>query len=306
VREGSTTVLRGARQTGKSSLLARAVRDAHANGSAVVDFDFQLFDKEFLATLGSLLRYLADAMTAASRGAPGPEAIWASPLGVKDQLTTYVEERWLRPAEAPFVLVLDEVDRVLGRPYQDDFFGLLRAWHNLRAKGGPWRRLNLVMAISTDPARAIQRPDQSPFNVGVRVTLDGLSPGQVQELNRRYGMPIRAREAVTLHELTAGHPYLVQQALHALAGGGETLATLADAGRAEDGPFADHLRSHRVALEADEALRRGVAQVLANGTCPSYAAFSRLRSIGLVTGSGPERVKVRCPLYRDYLGRLFR
>jgi hypothetical protein len=63
----------------------------------------------------------------------------------------------------------------------------------------------------------------------------------------------------------------VQLAHYALAGGGETLTTLADAGRAGEGPFADHLRSHRVALEADEALRRGVAQVLAERHLPELS-----------------------------------
>ena len=73
------------------------------------------------------------------------------------------------------LIVMDEVDRVFGRPYQDDFFALLHAWHNRRARDPLWRKLNLVLAYSTDPRQAIEDPNQSPFNVGTKIQLDYFS-----------------------------------------------------------------------------------------------------------------------------------
>jgi hypothetical protein len=41
----------------------------------------------------------------------------------------------------PVVIVLDEVDRVFGRVYQNDFFGLLRFWHSDHRAATPKCRL---------------------------------------------------------------------------------------------------------------------------------------------------------------------
>ena len=59
-REGSTTHIEGARQMGKSSLVARMLTYVRSQQYTVVDFDFQSLDEQSLRSLESLLRYLAD------------------------------------------------------------------------------------------------------------------------------------------------------------------------------------------------------------------------------------------------------
>jgi hypothetical protein len=291
---------------GKSSLLVRALAHARSNQCTVVDFDFQDFDEHYFGDLGTLLRYLADAIYDRLRLAASPDEIWKRPLGAKDKLTFFIQSYVLQGALMPVVLVMDEVDRVFGRPYQDDFFGLLRAWHNRRAREPLWKKLNLVLAYSTDPRQAIKDLNQSPFNVGTKVQLDDFSADEIWDLNHRYGRPLRRKNQIQpVMDLITGHPYLAQRVFYALAAQTHTLPYLLDPANADDGPFADHLHHYRNLLESEPTLQQGMKQVIMNGSCPNYDVFSRLRSVGLIRGKSHKDTKPRCRLYDEYFKRVF-
>ena len=170
----------------------------------------------------------------------------------------------------PVILVIDEADRVFGRSYRDDFVALLRGWHDRRARHALWNKLNLVLAYSTDPRQAIQDLNQSPFNVGTKIQLDDFSVDELWELNPHYGRPLRRSDDIMqLMGVSAGHPFLAQQALYALSTRTHLLLTLLNTATADVGPFGDHLHHYRILLEAEPALRQGMRQVINNGTCPS-------------------------------------
>jgi hypothetical protein len=304
-REGSTTVIEGARQMGKSSLVARALAHARLHQCAVVAFDFQIIDEQYLGNLETLLRYLADAIYERMRLAVSPDETWQGRLGTKDKLTSFIQDYVLRGARMPMVIVMDEVDRTFGRPYRDDFFGLLRGWHNKRADDPLWKKLNLVLAYSTDPHQAIKDLNQSPFNVGTPIRLGDFSFGEAWELNRCYEQPVKRREQLhSLVDVIGGHPYLVQRALYALAGQTHTLGGLLNTDKADAGPFADHLQHYRDLLESEPPLRQAMRQVITNGTCPNYGIFLRLRSLGLITGGSHQEARPRCRLYTAYFQRV--
>ena len=302
-RDGSTTHVEGARQMGKSSLLQKVLAHASTRQYAVVDIDFQRsVDEPYLARLDTLLRYLANIFHTRLKLATAPDETWKGPLSAKEKLTSYLEEYGLQGASLPTILVMDEVDRIFGRDYQNDFFGLLRSWHNLRTGGAPvWKRFHLVLAYAYDPQQAITGLDQSPFNVGKRIRLADFSAEEVRELNRRYGRPLKnSMQVQQLTDAIGGHPYLIQQALYALAAGTHTLPELFDVRNADASPFVDHLQAHVSRLMAMPELRHAMLQTLQNGHCPSYATFLRLRAMGLVTGQHQRAVSPRCSLYAAY------
>lgn len=301
-REGSTTHIEGARQMGKSSLLQQVLAHASTRQYAVIDVDFQTFDEQHLDRLDTLLRYLADTIHARLKLAASPDETWQGPLGAKDKLTSYMNDYALQGALLPTVMVMDEVDRVFGRDYQNDFFGLLRSWHNQRASNPLWRKLNLVLAYANDPREAIKDLHQSPFNVGTTIRLGDFTLAEVGELNRRYQRPLKnTAQLQQLIDAIGGHPYLVQQALYALATRTHTLPELLNTHNAETGPFADHLQAHVHRLAAAPELQQAMQQVLRNGHCPTRTLFTRLRSLGLVTGRNHRAVAPRCGLYAAYL-----
>jgi len=194
---------------------------------------------------------------------------------------------------------------VFARPYRDDFFSLLRAWHDLRASEALWCRFNLLLGYSIDPRQAIQNLDQSPFNVGTKIQLGDFSRDEAWELNRRYQSPLKRQGHVeALMGVIGGHPYLLQQALYVLATRTAGLPHLLNMDDADNGPFADHLQHYWRILDSEPTLRQGMQQAITNGTCADYGVFLHLRALGLVTGASHRTVSPRCRLYATYFQRV--
>ena len=103
----------------------------------------------------------------------------------------------------------------------------MRAWHNSRATCTPWNGLNLVIGHAVEAQTLIRDRNQSPFNVGVRLTLDDFTSEQVAILNERHHHPLKnEHDLQSLMELIGGHPYLVRQALYSLVINGWSVAQL--------------------------------------------------------------------------------
>src|SRR5206468_3054842 len=89
--------------------------------------------------------------------------------------------------------------------------------HNARAldPGGTWSRLTLAIAYATEAHLFITDPNQSPFNVGLKVSLQDFSWEQVADLNERYGAPLRHEAEIDRFvRLVGGQSYLVRRGLH--------------------------------------------------------------------------------------------
>jgi hypothetical protein len=295
---GKTILLRGARQVGKSSLLVRAAATAEATGRRVCRFDFQIIDKEQRQSLKSLLRHLAFTMASDLNLAKEPDEYWDDRRGAKISITRFVEHAVLKSSNAQVVLCLDEVDSAFGTAYCEDFFSLLRVWHNERATSLTWNRLHLIITHSTSPALWIEDLNQSPFNVGEQHSLNDFTADQTQDLARRYGVRVDVAELMTL---VSGHPFLVRKALSTIR---KTACTVGDlASDAENSPFREHLQLLLEPLHSTAKLREAMRQVLDRGACESEKAFQRLLGAGLVKGSSRDAVAPRCELYGSYFGK---
>lgn len=304
-QKGSTVVVKGPRQSGKSSLLARAHALARRNGLRSVYLDFQTFDEPQLASLGEALRALAKRIARFLRTSVQPSEVWDSDLlGDKGSFAAFLETAVLDSAAPPAVLLLDEVDRLFDRPYRGDFFAAVRGWHNNRALEQAWEGLHLFLGHATDPALWIENLNESPFNVGERLRLEDFTLDQIADLNARHGSPLRSpAEIEDLVRLVGGQPYLVRQALYVLASEGWSLVRLRDEADRDKGPFGDHLRRHLWSLHQHSPLREAVARVARGEGCDDEALFQRLLAAGLITGETRGEARLRCELYQAYFSR---
>jgi hypothetical protein len=300
-REGQTIIVKGMRQMGKSSLLATAIAAARQHDHKTFYFDLQRLGPEQLDSLDSLLRYFARRVAREFRTALKPDEVWDNTLSAKDNLTYFIEDVVLADAQTPVLFFFDEADQVFGYPYRDQFFSLIRAWHNDRAINERWARLHLVIAHSTEPFLWIQDINQSPFNVGFPIRLEDFDETQIAELNDKHGRPLKtAAEIQGLMELLGGQPYLVRQALYVLFDSKLTLAQLQTAAADESGPFGDHLRRHTWALQKDKRLKAAIRQILLGNGCDDELDFQRLRAAGLIRGETRRTAQIRCQLYAEY------
>jgi hypothetical protein len=300
---GSTIVIKGPRQSGKSSLLARAHALSKREGRRSVYLDFQTFDEPQIASLGATLQTLARRIARALKTTVQPRDVWDSELlGEKGSFAEFLVTAVLDGP--PVVLLLDEVDRLFDRLFRGDFFAAVRGWHNNRATEEAWESLHLVLGHATDPALWIENLNESPFNVGDRLRLDGFTHEQMADLNSRHGSPLHSPEEIAgLMELVGGHPYLVRQGLYVLAAERWPLSRLREEAGKDKGPFGDHLRRHLWALHQSDRLRTEVARIARGAGCEDETFFQRLVAAGMVRGETRAEARLRCDLYQQYFSR---
>ena len=299
-------LVKGARQMGKTSLLARGLHQAKKRGSRVVRTDLQKLDEAQMESPTAFLRALATTI-ALQMGLPPPsKEAWDPDLGANLNMEIFLCEKVLGSFEGPLVWALDEVDRLFTCPFGSQIFGLFRAWYNERSldADGPWSRVTVAIAYATEAHLFVSDLNQSPFNVGTHLSLDDFDLNEVAELNRRYGSPLPDRASLErLYALIGGQPYLTRRALNEIAVRGMTLDTLEAQADRDEGVFGDHLRRLLTALSQDEALTQIVRSMLHGRPCPTPESFYRLRSAGVLTGEWDGEIRFRCSIYASYLIR---
>lgn len=305
LRRDMIVLVKGPRQVGKTSLLARGLQRAREAGAKVILVDLQSLNAAQMETIETLFLTFAGMAARKLRLADDPARAWDGRLGPNVNFTDFWETEVLARAEGHIVWGLDEVDRLFTRPYGNEVFGLFRSWHNMRAldPASPWRHLTLAMAYATEAHLFITDLNQSPFNVGTRLSLDDFTRGQVGELNRRYRCPLADDELEKFFGLVGGHPYLVRRGLHELANSHLMLTELEARVTDEAGPFGDHLRRILFLLGQDASLREALGGFVQGRQGLTHDSFYRLRSAGLVAGDSPAAAAFRCRLYENYFNQ---
>lgn len=302
----SIILIKGPRQVGKTSLMARGLQLARESGSRVAFIDFQTLTKKQLETSDTLFMALGQMLEEQLDLDTSPSEVWKPERGATMNFNRYLKNVVLAPELPPFVLGMDEVDRLFFCSYGSEVFGLFRSWHNARAGDptGPWRRLTLVMSYAVEAHLFITDLNQSPFNVGTRLTLADFDLNHLRDLNERYGSPIPDEEGLKqFFELLGGKPFLVRMGLHELVSKGISVNALAELADADDGPLGEHLQRLLTLLQKDDVLCDVLRTILKGQTSQDMDSFFRLRSAGIVSGDMAPDMHFRSLVYKRYLAR---
>ena len=126
-----------------------------------------------------------------------------------------------------------------------------------------WKKLDIVLSTSTEPQFFIERPHESPFNVGVVLPLEDFEPDEVLRLNALHPRPLDDSAIQRLYTLIGGHPYLTRKALYELASSSPscTLDELFDEASEDTGP----VRRPSALLPASPAAQAGADRRAAPG-----------------------------------------
>jgi DNA-binding winged helix-turn-helix (wHTH) protein len=132
-RHDSIVLVKGARQVGKTSLLARGLETARMLGAQVLLIDFQHFGPAAFESAAKLLRAMAELIAYQIELPSQANQNWNDRLSPSSNFERFLRREVLANDECYFVLALDEVDRLFNHDYASEIFGLFRSWHNLRA-----------------------------------------------------------------------------------------------------------------------------------------------------------------------------
>lgn len=301
LKPGALIRVKAPRQMGKTSLLQRILHHATQQGHQTAYLNFQSADASFLTNLDELLQWFCGDITNELNLEYRVADYWKQGMGSKQKCGNYFQRYLLATITSPLTLGLDEVDQVFQHPeVAQEFFGLLRAWHEKGKNEPAWQKLRLVISHSKEVYIPLNI-NQSPFNVGLPIELPEFNQQQINELVQKHQLNFSKNQIAQLIGIVDGHPYLLRKALYEIARGSLSLEQFLQMAPTEEGIYGDHLRRHLFNLTADDNLEAAMKQVIASSDpvrLEANLAF-KLRSLGLVKLRGNDVIPL-CNLYRLY------
>jgi serine/threonine-protein kinase len=301
LQRGSLIVIKAPKLMGKTSLLARLMAKASQQGYQTVQLNLRVADQVMTQDLDRFLRGFCQMIGRELGIVDHIQEYWdLELLSSNYNCTAYFEECILPQVKSQLVLALDEVDRLFLYPeIARDFFGLLRLWHEKSKNPTVWQKLRLVVAHATDVYIRLDA-NQSPFNVGLPITLTEFTAAQVQALALRHQLSWTMVEVDALMAMVGGHPYLARLTMYQVKRQGISLNDLLGTAALDTGIYGDYLRRLMVQLQEDRALWETFQSIVnvAESEVERIHIY-KLQALGLVRWVG-NSVQLRCELYRQY------
>jgi diguanylate cyclase (GGDEF)-like protein len=327
---GSVIRIIAPRKMGKSSLMLRLLDHAIQKSYYTVNLDLRQADDQIFSSLNKFLRWFCANLSLELGRAPQLHEYWNDELGSKVSCSVYIQHYILESIPTSLVLGFNEFDRIFKHPdIASEFLPLIRLWSEQAKSIEIWQKLRLVVSYSTEIYIPLKLT-QSPFNMGLPLTLPPLTPKQVQVLALRYRLEwIGNTEIRQLMDTLGGHPYLIQLALYyfkysdsitlnqaissstAVTDGAtptdqqqQLFTRFIRQAATESGIYSDYLRGLLTTLNQEPELTAIVKQMLLQDRPIELEPLHiyQLKSLGLVKLEG-DRVILSCDLYRQYFSK---
>ncbi|MBE9068183.1 AAA-like domain-containing protein, partial [Leptolyngbya cf. ectocarpi LEGE 11479] len=229
MQPGALIRIKAPRQMGKTSLMAKILHHAQAQGYQTVVMSMRQANLSLFENPNRLLSWFCSDVTYRLGQPDQLKEHWDDIFGGNSNSTRYFERYLLSELKSPLVLAIDDADVVFRYPeIATDFLGLLRSWYE-KARYGVnnseiWQRLRLIIVHSTEVYIPLTAR-QSPFNVGLSIDLPEFTPAQVNELACRYSLIESSHTwkeespnyISILMEQVGGNPYLIKRTFHYLS-----------------------------------------------------------------------------------------
>lgn len=299
---GALVRIKAPSKMGKTRLLNNILNSASEQNYAIVHINLLQIETAKLKSLDLFLRwfctYLSDALNLHSE----LNNYWSQDRGSMLSCTRYLEAV-LSQSKQPLVIALDDLDRLLGYPeISQDFFYLLRSWHEDASCEEVWEQLRLIVVYSTEDFGNLDI-NQSPFNVGLPIELKFIERSQLTQLARDYNLDLSSAELDRLMTVLGGHPYLVDLLLANLAADDKTsLDELLQEAVSNAGIYSSYLRQHLVNLSANSELTEILLAII-NSSQPIQVDTLlgyQLYRMGLIKWCDRNYVVPSCELFRLY------
>ncbi|MDJ0618688.1 MAG: AAA-like domain-containing protein [Calothrix sp. MO_192.B10] len=293
--------IKAPRRMGKSSLITRIIHQARLQKYKTIYLSFYMAEKAVFQSLDTFLQWFCASITL-GLGLPNRLGnYWDELFGSNISCKIYFEQYLLQQIAEPIVLGLDDVDCLFQYPnLADEFFGLLRTWHEEAKNRHIWQKLRLVVAHSAEVYIPLNI-NRSPFNVGVPIELPPFTQEQVQDLCQRHKLDWSTQKVKALTELVGGNPYLIRLALYHIYHQNVTLEQVLQTSLTSPGIYSDRLKALLISVEQEPELLVALSQVV-NSQTPvelELVTACKLQSMGLVHLHG-NQASISCKLYLNY------
>ncbi|GAB4535775.1 MAG: hypothetical protein Tsb0014_23050 [Pleurocapsa sp.] len=303
LQPGTLIRIKAPSKMGKTRLLNKILTHANQQEYETVNINLLQIETSKFSNLDLFLRWFCIYISDALKLDLPINDLWNQDRGSMLSCTRYLENI-LQQTSQSLVLGIDESDRLLNYPVvSQDFFYLLRSWHEEANNDELWEKLRLVVVYSTEDFGSLDI-NQSPFNVGLPIELQPLDSQQIEELASSYQLKFNSDEITLLITMLGGHPYLIDSLFNYLVNNSQlSIKKLLQKATTDTGIYNSYLRQHLITLKLNNQLARGFLKIL-NSSIPiqidTLLAYQLYR-MGLIRWSeAGNAVMPSCELYRQY------
>ena len=244
-----------ARSTGKTSLMARAIRTLRKERqlAAVVDLN-QIGARGDSSDATRWYYSIAYRILRELRLKVDLQAWWQekSALTGEQRLVEFFWEVVLTNTSVPVTVFIDEIERTLDLPFAQDLFATIQACYSRRVSEPDYARLNFVVVGVASPSALCPESSTSPFIDGQAIEPADFTREQCVRLAAGFGEADDAAELLArIHDWTGGQPYLTQKVSRGVARRGSRPQEVDGVvrqqflapGAAEKEPYLNHIRA---------------------------------------------------------------
>ncbi len=299
---GALLQIKAPQERGKTALITQVLNQLETEGYLTVNLSLKLVDQQQFKHLDLFLKWLCFQVSQKLGLTIDFKQDWLEDiLGSKSCCNNYFQQ-YLTQINQPLILCLDDVDLIFPHPtISNDFFPLLRFWHEQARSCSLWKKLRLAVIYSTEVYIPLNI-HQSPFNVGVPVELTELTLGEVQQLVYQKKLNLKDPEIHQLSNLVGGHPYLINLALSYLKTHPHTtLKKLLETAPTSSGIYRNHLMKLFLNLMEKPEFKTALKQLITQRKPIQLETLThhKLYSMGLVKSVG-NKATISCLLYQLY------
>jgi len=290
-------------QYGKTSLLKRLIHTSKENNYLVVYFNFGELDKFLLRNLEKLLTFMCNIISYELNTPIYLNPKIAKLLTPKTKTTKKIE-KILSKLPAPLVIAIDEADKLFEyKDVSDEFFSLLRAWHENSKSDPLWEKLKIILSHSTEPLLGISNINQSPFhNVGVGIEIQPFNKKEIDTLAKKYNIFLKDDELNIIKEFLGGHPYLTQQTFFTMAMENKSLSNIIQESDNRNSIFKKHMQHYLLLVRDNPKLIKVLKDIIQNKKTTDDKSCYILEATGLIRDLN-NRFQFSCKLYKDFFTR---
>ena len=303
---GSLIRIKGAKWMGKTSLVYRILEQARSQGQKTVYLDFGSIEQPIIQDLDRLLRWLCVMVSRQLELDNEVREHWDTDiLGSNDNCTLYFKEYILAKTKGEIVFALDNIDKLFSyKEIIEDFFKMLRYWHEKGIVDCRWAKSKLILAHSTE-AYIPLNIYESPFNVGTPILLEEFTLAQVVSLFFLCKLKWKQSQIIRLMNLVGGHPYLIRLAMYQIKSEHLTIEQFVREALSETGIYSNLLRRLLNIVKQSPKLISAFTKVVRSDVPIELDTLDiyQLHSIGLVQQQD-NLVFPRCKLYQIYFNRV--
>jgi hypothetical protein len=206
------------RQMGKSSLRVRVTHKLQAEGIVCATIDPQKIGVEVTCEqwYASAIRSLVGDLDLKNKFDLRSWIRERELLSPVQRFAEFIETVVLQEIDAPIVIFVEEIDRLLSLKFgMDDFFGLVRSFFEDRPTKLEYNRLTFSFLGVATPTDLIQSHNTSAFNIGYAVEMAGFTLTEALPLMQGLATKVANPQDYLAEAVkwTGGQPFLIQRLL---------------------------------------------------------------------------------------------